>query len=79
MLPPHQPKGLLSTEHSSKPVTSNDGINLTILVSVSVTPLGRQVRLAASGRGTTLQNHQEHDCAPDCDQIVWQFHTKSFF
>ena len=35
-LPPHRPHGLLSAEHSGKPATSNDGVCLTILVSVRV-------------------------------------------
>ena len=36
MLPPHRPHGLLSAEHSGKPATSNDGVCLTLLVSVAV-------------------------------------------
>ena len=35
-LPPHRPHGLLSAEHSGKPSTSNDGVCLTLLVSVRV-------------------------------------------
>jgi len=35
-LPPHRPHGLLSAEHSGKPATSNDGVCLTLLVSVGV-------------------------------------------
>ncbi|XP_040573787.1 8-oxo-dGDP phosphatase NUDT18 [Lepeophtheirus salmonis] len=34
--PPHRPHGLLSVEHSGKPVNSNDGICLSVLVSVRV-------------------------------------------
>jgi len=35
-LPPHRPHGLLSVEHSGKPTHSNDGLCLTLLVSVRV-------------------------------------------
>jgi len=35
-LPPHRPHGLLSAEHSGKPATSNDGICLSLLVSVRI-------------------------------------------
>lgn len=35
-LPPHRPHGILSIEHSGKPATSNDGLCLTLLVSVRI-------------------------------------------
>lgn len=35
-LPPHRPHGLLSAEHSGKPATSNDGVCLSLLVSVRI-------------------------------------------
>jgi len=35
-LPAHRPHGLLSVEHSGRPAHSNDGLCLTLLVSVRI-------------------------------------------